>query len=49
VRELKADSTGIVRWDAKNYHNEKVSSGIYLALLEGAQDTKKVLKIAVEK
>lgn len=49
VKELKADATGTVRWDAKNYAGEKVSSGIYLALIEGAQASQKVIKIAVER
>ncbi|OGR78222.1 MAG: hypothetical protein A3I11_01535 [Elusimicrobia bacterium RIFCSPLOWO2_02_FULL_39_32] len=49
VRELKTDSTGTIRWDAKNSYGEKVGSDIYIVLIEGIGNARKKMKIAVEK
>ncbi|MBI4218013.1 MAG: T9SS type A sorting domain-containing protein, partial [Elusimicrobia bacterium] len=49
VRELTADATGTFRWDAKNSYGERVSSDVYLVLIEGANGSRKVLKVGVEK
>lgn len=49
VRELKTDSTGTIRWDAKNSYGEKVGSDIYIVLIEGIGNARKKMKIAIEK
>jgi hypothetical protein len=49
VRKLDAGWTGIARWDARNSSGETVASGVYLALIEGAQSSRKVMKVGVEK
>lgn len=49
VRDIKADATGTARWDAKNLYGMKVGSGIYFVLLKGSSDSKKVLRVAVER
>ncbi len=48
VVTLKADATGIVRWDARNESHERVASGIYVAMIEGGGG-RKIVKVAVEK
>lgn len=49
VADLVADVTGTVRWDLKNVQGEKVASGVYIAYIEGGNNSKKTMKIAVEK
>jgi len=49
VREVSYSSgDGRAMWDGKNDAGKEVASGIYVALIKGPSDTKKV-KIAVEK
>ncbi|OGR79435.1 MAG: hypothetical protein A3I11_03445 [Elusimicrobia bacterium RIFCSPLOWO2_02_FULL_39_32] len=48
VKQLKADATGIVNWNAKNEDGKDVASGVYFALIKGGGD-KKTLKIAVQR
>ncbi len=48
VRTLNADATGTVRWDARNENHERVGSGVYVAMIEGA-GSRKIVKVAVEK
>lgn len=48
VVTLKTDATGIVRWDARNENHERVASGVYVAMIEGAGG-RKIVKVAVEK
>jgi hypothetical protein len=49
VKELTADKNGRAQWNAKNSSEIEVSAGIYLALIQGAQNSEKILKIVVEK
>lgn len=49
VRELNADDTGTARWNARNASGTRVGSGVYLALIEGNLDSRRILKLVVEK
>ncbi|OGR86001.1 MAG: hypothetical protein A3A86_05475 [Elusimicrobia bacterium RIFCSPLOWO2_01_FULL_60_11] len=49
VRTVNADSAGVARWDVKNFSGQTAASGIYLAAVRGADGSKKVIKVAVEK
>ena len=48
VRSLDADATGTARWNGRNETGDKVSSGVYVALIVGNQSSK-IVRIAVEK
>ncbi|OGR83124.1 MAG: hypothetical protein A2636_05535 [Elusimicrobia bacterium RIFCSPHIGHO2_01_FULL_64_10] len=49
VREIRADASGIARWDARNTYGRRVAGGMYVAVIEGAGGAKTKLKVAVEK
>ncbi len=49
VRELKANAQGLALWDGRNRGNEWVGSGGYIALIEGADNSKKSIVIGVER
>ena len=48
IRELSSDSSGNAAWDGRNSGGERVASGVYVALVQGA-GKKKIFKIMVEK
>lgn len=49
VRKLKANESGMTYWDALNENKEKVATGIYIAIFETPDGSKKIKKIAVER
>jgi flagellar hook assembly protein FlgD len=48
VKELNATSSGLATWDGTNSSGQKVASGVYLVLVEGAGDKRK-MKVAVQR
>jgi hypothetical protein len=49
VRQLSANVSGIAQWDAKNVDSAVLASGVYVAVIEGANGSRKVLKPIIEK
>lgn len=48
IRELTADSYGIVSWDGKNESGNNVSSGVYFGFAQ-SNGTKKTFKVVIER
>ncbi|MBI4056208.1 MAG: T9SS type A sorting domain-containing protein [Elusimicrobia bacterium] len=48
VKDLTADANGTTAWDGTNQAGQKAASGVYLVLVQGAND-KKTFKVAIQR
>jgi len=48
VKDLSADAAGMASWDATNQSGQKVASGLYFVLVQGAGD-KNMLRVVIQR